>query len=569
MIKFNNIEIEGFCSIAGPLTINLGNPNNGVTIIRGANGNGKSSILSSISWVCYGKTPKGVNNVNTWDEIKPSGYKGTKVQLFFTKKDVTYSIIRCQSYKGEVFGAKGSDRLILLEDGIEVKEKSKVAIQQKIIKILGMSYELFNNSLMFGQGVKRLIQESGSDKKKLFEEIFELDYLNVAKQLASNEMSEVKESISVFESELSNLKSNIEESKDTYRKLRNQERNFKLEISRQRNAIKEKISNLKSDLKSINFNEKLLTKSEKELVDLRESLHKLNEEYNKNKDKLSYSNLISSIEEILRLMNHGKNRIAYKELKNTLSTLNQVTKYSSTKESILERMSDLKDVISEESDKYDDISDISHRILEYKSELNNLGKSNNKILSKEYKEKFRNYRSQLRKVTEEYQLKLKEYENYNWLIKDPLGNKGIKSYIMNSSLDFLNKVLDTYTEVLGFRIEFGIDLDSTKKDFYTLIEIDGHIAMYEELSGGQKQLVNIAMAFAMHESQSMSKGFNVLFLDEVFESLSSNNIELVVELIKKMSQDKNIFIITHHDSLPISNCKVITVSRKDGITQIN
>ena len=200
MIKFNNLVIEGFCSIP-QYTLNL-NSGNGITIIRGANGFGKSSLLASISWVCYGKTPKGVNNVNTWEKVRPKDYKGTKVQLFFTKKNVTYSIIRCQNYKGEVLGSKGKDRIILLEDGVEVNEKSKPAIQQKIIKILGMSYELFNNSLMFGQGVKRLIQESSSDKKKLFEEIFELEYLNIAKQLASNEMSEVRDEIEHFDIEL-------------------------------------------------------------------------------------------------------------------------------------------------------------------------------------------------------------------------------------------------------------------------------------------------------------------------------------------------------------------------------
>ena len=51
-----------------------------------------------------------------------------------------------------------------------------------------------------------------------------------------------------------------------------------------------------------------------------------------------------------------------------------------------------------------------------------------------------------------------ELENYNWLINDPLGNNGIKAYLFDSSLDMLNRTLDKYSQVLGFRIEFNIDL---------------------------------------------------------------------------------------------------------------
>ena len=45
------------------------------------------------------------------------------------------------------------------------------------------------------------------------------------------------------------------------------------------------------------------------------------------------------------------------------------------------------------------------------------------------------------------------------------------------------------------RQEFNIDLNSTRKDFVTLIERDNHIIDYDELSGGEKQVCNLCMAF--------------------------------------------------------------------------
>lgn len=152
------------------------------------------------------------------------------------------------------------------------------------------------------------------------------------------------------------------------------------------------------------------------------------------------------------------------------------------------------------------------------------------------------------------------------MINDPLGNNGIKAYLFDSSLHLLNRTLASYSEVLGFRIEFNIDLNSTRKDFVTLIERDNHIIDYDELSGGEKQVCNLCMAFAMHEALTASKGINLAFLDEVFESLSSDNIELVINLIKHIFNGKSLFLITHHDSLPLSNTKILQVEKIKGLS---
>lgn len=89
---------------------------------------------------------------------------------------------------------------------------------------------------------------------------------------------------------------------------------------------------------------------------------------------------------------------------------------------------------------------------------------------------------------------------------------------------------------------------------------------YEELSGGQKQLVNLAMAFAMNEVMTESKGVNIAFLDEIFESLSSDNIEVVINLIKKIYNNRTLFLITHQESLPISNAKTLLVRKNNGLS---
>ena len=52
----------------------------------------------------------------------------------------------------------------------------------------------------------------------------------------------------------------------------------------------------------------------------------------------------------------------------------------------------------------------------------------------------------------------------------------------------------------------------------------------------------------------------------VFESLSSDNIELVINLIKHIFNGKSLFLITHHDSLPLSNTKILQVEKIKGLS---
>ena len=65
-------------------------------------------------------------------------------------------------------------------------------------------------------------------------------------------------------------------------------------------------------------------------------------------------------------------------------------------------------------------------------------------------------------------------------------------------------------------------MDFIKEEIVKKInELGFKVGTYDELSGGEKQVCNLCMAFAMHEALTASKGINLAFLDEVFESLSS------------------------------------------------
>ena len=561
MLKLLNMQIEGFCSIP-----NLYVPfdQKQTVLIKAPNGSGKSTIFSALVWCLYGKTIKGVSDVQTWKEFRTSDYCGTMVSVHFQRKESVYQVIRCQKYdKNLEDGSKGRDRFIVIRDAEPLDIKSKVQLQQKLVDILGLTQNLFTNSIMFGQGINRIIQESNADKKKLFEEIFDLNYLNIAKGIALEDKSNILSQLNESERESASLKRELESTISTYKDLKAREKDFYNHIREERKELREDRKKLRAKREEIL--PKLGTSLTPEINMIQKELDKLHKLYRQAKS-ISNIPIREFIGNVYDMISSKKYKDASKALLDIMKAFEMMENLQveiDTKSQVVDHYNELNQKHKRYSQLLADIDDDLETI---KEKLRKLKEEKLKVLSPKYKEQIADLRKRLRKVDEYYHNKELELEDYNWVIDDPLGNNGIKAYLFDSSLDFLNKELDRYYEILGFHISFEIDLSSTRKEFCTLIEKDGHIIDYDELSGGEKQLVDISMAFAMNQALTISKGINIAFLDEVFESLSSDNIELVIQLVKEVYKDKTLFLISHHDSLPFSNVKILEVEKRNGLS---
>ena len=569
MIQFGNIIIEGFCSIPY-LELNLGSK--GITVIRGATGEGKTTILSALVWGAYGKNLKGKSDVNTWEKYRPKNYNGTKVEIYFGKDGKTHKITRCLKYKGEVNGAKGKDRLIYEIDAVEVSEKDKGEIQALINADLGMSYSLFMNSILFGQGMKRLIQESSSYKKDLFEEIFELEYISKARDIAKGYYTEALREYNEISQKYSSSKEKKQSIHRMLDDLKKQANHVKNDLSSRVKVLEKKLSLLVKAKKENELKEIVTYKNRIEQIiqeardNQKELLNKINDA--KKKTRVSLEEFIGVI---IKLLKRG-------DIKNSLKRLMEVKKAFGDIERLQDKCSKLADKISNYRDKLEELRDQEYEANKVQRDIDLTHVEIKKLLSekragvnlgiiKKYKTQLSTISDKLQSIESEMEEKRAKVDNYKWVMDDPLGNRGIKAFLFESSLDILNETLESYSEVLGFSILFYVDIQGVKKDFNTQIIMDGIEVSYEELSGGQKTLVNIAMAFAMNEVMTKAKGINIAFLDEVFENLSSEYVDLVIGLIRKIYQDKTLYLISHHESLPIPNARVLTVTRERGLSQ--
>lgn len=565
MLEFLKINIVGFCSIYEETELELNSSQ--ITLIKAPNGSGKSTIFSALSWVLYGKTLKGESKVNTWKKFQDSSYKGTKVELFFKKDDQVYKITRCQGYRNNLDdGAKGNDRLLVQKEAELVSIKGKVNIQSYLVSVLGLSYKLFINSIMFGEDVQRLISESSADKKKIFEEAFNLDFLNKAKDLASEEHHQVEEEYLDSQRSLQASEREYKLNKSTYLDLKNTENSFKDDLKKEkkslineRSRLSKELSELNKDIKEDNFRilQKKLYTHENKLNSIKEDLRKARE--------ISNTPLLDVINKLIKLLEKGNSEKALKKAKLIKKSFKVIESLTTKKDRCQEQLRKLElrkrdlQLLKKRSD------DLAYKISKVDTAISNLlNKKTLKRTSPKYKAKYLKSLNEVKALKKALAVIEKKKENYDWLLRDPLSNRGIKSFLFDSCLEDLNATLDNYSSTLGFRISFEVDLDSTKKDFITLIEKDGCISAYEELSRGEKQLCDVAMAFAMNESLSSSKNINLALLDEVFEHLDDNNIELVISLIKQVYEGRSLFIITHQKSLPLSNVKNLQVIKAQG-----
>lgn len=557
------MNIQGFCSYEGESTLDL-NPSKAI-LIKAPNGSGKSTIFSALVWALYGKSLKGKSEVNTKKKYQTKGYKGTKVDVFFQKDGHTYEVTRCQNYTDNLFdGAKGKDRLLIRKDLELIDIKGKIKLQEYLVDELGLSYSLFMNSIMFGQGIKKLIQESNADKKKLFEEVFDLNWLNIARDITQEHTRNYTSELRDLEYKYESYDKDYKAAKEAYKDMKEKENTFSEDLNSEKVSLINKKGKLKKQLSQYKDD---LNKYPDNLSQVRDSKEKELKHIN---SKIVEARTISSkplsevISHTIKLLEKGKHNKALNELKLIQKSFIDLDSLDHTKDNVLEEISKITNSLSKVKNLKRLCTDIQEDIKEIYDKIDKLKSKKLSIVSPKYKKKYTTYRSKRNRLQLRMQDVKSSLENYQWLLEDPLSNRGIKAFLFDSSLDLLNNTLERYSQILGFRISFKVDMDSTKKDFITSIEMDGESYDYEELSGGQQQLVNVAMAFAMNESLTASKDINISFLDEVFESLSQDNIDIVISLIQSLFEDKVLFLITHHESLPLSNFKTLVVERAHG-----
>lgn len=629
-IVFKSISIEGFGSYVKPFTFDL--DNQGINIIKGKNGIGKTTIFNALYWCLYGKSVKDCNqsDIVTWEYLRDKKWRGTQIGLIFDIEGIEYTIYRHLKFNANIFykdndlGIKGSSNLVILKDGEIVKDHLYKNDQQKYINdLLGMDSNLFINTVFFPQRALRFLSASAEDKRKIYEEIFNLSFIERAKENAKNKEESIKKELDSLNKDKNTLSLTIKElekNSEIYQKeidffLEKKDsqiseynsfiNEFKLMISSidtmESSELIERINEFKTNRDNVlNYiNEikkqndvitKEINKKEYEVNSYKDKIESLNDLLNKKVLLYEQENVIcntcgSILSKEKSILIKDSLLIEINDIKNKIELLNKSIDNNDNRLQLIE-VEYNQEIIKESEEKLRDINIELNENLLVRLKKN----EDNKKLIKDYQEKIDKYGTLINSLkskkpdyakvasikedlmdlyskSEDMDYNISVLDNelklVSWWASKGFGNSGLRSYIINSMLSAFNDKANLYATHIGMYLDFSIDLTKSNKPMVAKIYNKNNSEVsYGLLSGGEQQKVDICTSFALHDLISSNNKINILILDEVFEGIDDySGTEEVFELIRfKVGLDKSIFVISHSSNISIINSREIVLS---------
>ena len=231
------LSMTAFGPYAEKTTIDFRELNEGVYLITGDTGAGKTTIFDAIVFALYGEGSGSGRNSDMFHSDYVDKFTDTEVELEFSCRDKEYRINRTIHYKKKRGGGVGSiskNAVMYCENEQPIEKET--AVNSKVAEILGLDEKQFRQIVMLAQGEFRKFLESKSDAReqilgKLFDNRIYVDFQNRLKEAAeelrktragmeqeigfylNDELSleQLKEKADACEKSLSELKKNIEE----------------------------------------------------------------------------------------------------------------------------------------------------------------------------------------------------------------------------------------------------------------------------------------------------------------------------------------------------------------------
>lgn len=570
---FKRISISGFQSLGEEISIDL--QQRGITLIKGinlyeenasSNGSGKSSIFESIFFSLYGTTTNGVTYPA--NRYLKNGYS---LKLEFNLNNINYTIIRT--------GKGKASTVTIFKDNKDISKRNKTDTEKFIQNdILKLPQDLFLSTVFLSQGFNGDISKlTPSGRKERIETLintaevtegFRKEVQQIKDEYSKN-ANEILQTINYDKGNLDSLKRENERI-EKYIQETLKEGNYSLTIEELQNEI----NSIQEQIEILEINEKKFNES---YQDSKNSSSMCSLNINNNNSLISSKRL-----EINRLktsdtcptcgrkfdgINEEHINNSIKELENEIESLekeNMLQKssyesFNSKMNKCASRCSEIRKMISDNKNK---LSTYKEELLERTKSKNTSEQENrlneNKISITDLSEKI-----EKNNTIYNNEIELSDVANHCTV----LINKQFRNYLLKTAIDFLNERLKYYSRLLFSNESDTISFvqDASKLDI-SLGDAD-----FKTLSGGEKKKVCISLILAQKDLATRMSGLNsnILILDEVFENLDPEAVDVVIDALTQVSSDVDSMFVISHKETSIGYDNIITVTKgKDRISNI-
>ena len=520
------------------------------TLIVGANGSGKSTVLDALTFSLFGKPFRKVTKSQL---LNSTNERDAKVEIEFDIGDVPYKVVR--GIKPNIFE--------IYRHGKKTNEDCSANEQQKTLEnqILKLNYKSFTQIVILGSAsFIPFMQLSAPHRREVIEDLLDIKVFTMMSDILKIQIKESRDALRVLELKKESvadkivmqkrfIKSIEDSGNDSIATKQEEIQNCDQETVEYQRSVEELISKVNEKQKEV---EEYITatdtlkKLSKFKVKLQTKKQNSNEELDFFTENTVCPTCTQDIEDKFRV-----NRID--ELRQVLvkhqASIDEITSAIEAEE---EREKNLVKLQRETTTLSNEISQFNIRIANnnkrrgtLETEIQNI---TDKIENRDTEdEKLTDYKNQLKDILlrlEETQDDFDYLSEGNQLLKDD----GVKKRIIRKYLPLINKQVNDYLQRMDFYVNFMLD-----EDFNETVQTPVHEKFsYASFSEGEKMRIDLALLFTWREIARMKNSVvtNLLIMDEVFDSsLDEFGTEYFLKIVRYIITDANVFIISHKQDL--------------------
>ena len=545
MITFEKIRFKNFLSYGNSWTeIDLNKHKD--TLIIGENGAGKSTFLDALSYALYMKPFRKVNNPQLVNSINK---KHLYVEVEFKVGGNHYKVGRGHApRKFEVY-QNGE----LLNQEAHTKDYQKILEQQ----ILKMNYKSFTQIVVLGsRNFVPFMQLKAADRRVVIEDLLDIQIFSVMAGILKDKISENAKDLQDVEYQVNLINEKIEVQQEYIDKVNQDQEDQILKIQNQINERTQEVENLVDEQQALVEQSRMLAEQAAPLEEVSNKIQQflsletqIESKLTKLKKQLKFYEENDSCDTCGQEIAHEFKQKQIEEsntaISETTSGLKQLEQEISKSSERVTKLKDLKEeadrIATSASNKGSTAAAIEEVIESLQAELDEIqveagedGKARTKLtqLTADLEE------TNKRKI--DYRRKASIYNTAQILLKDT----GIKSRIIKQYVPVMNKLINKYLAAMEFFVDFNLDEDFKE----TIRSRHRDDFVYSSFSEGEKMRIYLALLFTWRAIAKLknSASTNILIMDEIFDSsLDSQGTDEFLKIIKELTSDTNIIIISH------------------------
>ena len=549
MIIFKTIKWKNFLSTGNQFTeVELTKEKS--TVIVGANGAGKSTILDALTFALFSKPFRKINKPQLLNSINQSD---CVVELEFDVGKNKYKVVR---------GIKPA-KFEIYQNGVALDENASVVDQQKHFEqtILKMNYKSFTQIVVLGSSTfVPFMRLPLAARREIIEDILDIQIFSTMNVNLKEKVKVTNDELKDHEYKLSLIKEKIDMQKQFMLDIEKKNKEYIQEKENKKDTLLTEALNHETEI--LNNNETIDTKTAavsdttklkatiSKVTFLKEKLTTKQKSHSREKKFFEQNNDCptcgQSIEEHFKQEKISLLSDKLAEVEKGVSDLGQqLSNLQAQENTFVFLIGEINELNQQNRQLTNDINSLHRRIEELDDDIRKLRDSD--VNQREQFSILKSLNEDGKRIQETVS-ETKEEKDCLLTAAQLLKDSGIKTRIIKKYLSTMNKLINDYLDKMEFSTSFMLNenfeevIKSRYRDEFS----------YESFSEGEKARIDIALLLTWRSIAKLKNSVdtNLLILDEIFDgSLDQNGNSDLGWILKTFDEKTNVFVISHRDNI--------------------